>query len=58
MSTIESILMEAWELGIKDQVIKIVVEKQKNLSTPEVSRNRNSLYEEALEEVKKKIKGQ
>jgi len=58
MSTIESILMEAWELGIKDQVIEIVVEKQKKLSTPEVSRNRNSLYEEALEEVKRKIKGQ
>ena len=32
MSRIEDLLMEAWEMGIKDQVIERVIQKQQELT--------------------------
>lgn len=57
MSYIEEILMEAWELGIKDQVIERVKEKQKDLTFAGKHIDRESIYDQAMLEIKKEIAG-
>jgi hypothetical protein len=55
MSRIEDLLMEAWEMGIKDQVIERVTQKQKELTFKDKWMSREDIYEEAMTEVKKEI---
>ena len=55
MSRIEDLLMEAWEMGIKDQVIQRVTQKQKELDLKDKWMSREDIYDEAMTEVKKKI---
>jgi hypothetical protein len=57
MSYLEEILMEAWKLGINDEVMKTASEKHQKLKQ-EGKRwvDLNSLYEESLKEVKEQYK--
>lgn len=55
MSRIEDLLMEAWEMGIKDQVIERVTQKQKELAIKEKWMAREDIYDQAMAEVKKEI---
>lgn len=55
MSRIEDLLMEAWEMGIKDQVIERVTQKQKELTFQDKWMSREDIYDEAMTEVKKEI---
>lgn len=52
MSIIEDILMEAWELGIKDQVMERVHKKQDELILKGKWIHREQIYEEAICEIK------
>jgi hypothetical protein len=57
MSYLEEILMEAWKLGINEEVMKTASEKHQRLKQ-EGNRwiDLNNLYEESLREVKKNQK--
>lgn len=55
MSRIEDLLMEAWELGIKDQVMEKVTQKQKALQMTGKWVDREVIYDQAMEEVKKEM---
>lgn len=52
MSLIEDILMEAWDLGIKDQVIERVHQKQDEHRRKGKWIFREQIYEEAMCEIK------
>ena len=52
MSLIEDILMEAWELGIKDQVMERVHKKQDEHRLNNKWIFREQIYEEAMSEIK------
>ena len=52
MSIIEDILMEAWELGIKDQVMERVHKKQNEHRLEGKWINREQIYEQAMYEIK------
>ena len=52
MSLIEDILMEAWELGIKDQVMERVRQKQEEHRLNDKWIFREQIYEEAICEIK------
>ncbi len=45
--------MEAWELGIKDQVMAKVTQKQRDLQMTGKFMDREVIYDQAMEEVKK-----
>ena len=55
MSRIEDLLMEAWDLGIKDQVIERVTQKQRDLQMAGKWMDREAIYDQAMEEVKKEM---
>jgi len=55
MSRIEDLLMEAWELGIKDQVMERVTQKQRDLQMSGKWMDREVIYDQAMEEVKKEM---
>jgi len=55
MSRIEDLLMEAWEMGIKDQVIERVTQKQQELTLKDKWMPREEIYDQAMEEVKKEM---
>jgi hypothetical protein len=55
MSRIEDLLMEAWEMGIKDQVIERVTQKQQELTLKDKWMSREEIYDQAMEEVKKEM---
>jgi len=55
MSLIEDLLMEAWEMGIKDQVIERVTQKQRELALKDKWMSREEIYDQAMAEVKKEI---
>jgi hypothetical protein len=55
MSRIEDLLMEAWEMGIKDQVIERVIQKQQELTLKGKWMPREEIYDQAMEEVKKEM---
>jgi hypothetical protein len=56
MSYIEDLLMEAWELGIKDQVMEKVDKRQKELQMEGKSWiDRDAIYDQALSEAKKEM---
>lgn len=57
MSYLEEILMEAWKLGINEEVMKTASEKHQRLKQ-EGNKwiDLNNLYEESLREVKKNQK--
>jgi len=55
MSRIEDLLMEAWELGIKDQVMEKVNQKQMDLRMSGKWMDREVIYDQAMEEVKKEM---
>jgi len=55
MSIIEDLLMEAWEMGIKDQVIERVTQKQRELALKDKWMSREEIYDQAMTEVKKEI---
>ena len=52
MSIIEDILMEAWELGIKDQVMERVHKKQNEHRLEGKWIHREQIYEQAMYEIK------
>ena len=52
MSLIEDILMEAWELGIKDQIMERVHRKQEEQRLNGKWIFREQIYEEAMCEIK------
>jgi hypothetical protein len=47
--------MEAWELGIKDQVMEKVNQKQMDLRMSGKWMDREVIYDQAMEEVKKEM---
>jgi hypothetical protein len=55
MSRIEDLLMEAWDLGIKDQVMERVTQKQRDLQMAGKWMDREAIYDQAMEEVKKEM---
>jgi hypothetical protein len=55
MSRIEDLLMEAWDLGIKDQVMERVTQKQRDLQMAGKWMDREVIYDQAMEEVKKEM---
>lgn len=56
MSHIEDLLMEAWELGIKDQVMEKVDKRQKELQMEGKSWvDRDAIYDQAMIEAKKEM---
>lgn len=56
MSHIEDLLMEAWELGIKDQVMEKVDKRQKELQMEGKSCiDRDAIYDQAMIEAKKEM---
>jgi hypothetical protein len=56
MSHIEDILMEAWELGIKDQVMEKVNKKQNELRMEgRTWIDRDAIYDQAMIEAKKEM---
>ena len=55
MSRIEDLLMEAWDLGIKDQVMERVAQKQRDLQMAGKWMDREVIYDQAMEEVKKEM---
>lgn len=55
MNRIEDLLMEAWEIGIKDQVIERVTQKQIELNIKNKWMSMEDIYDQAMKEVKKEI---